>query len=325
VASPPPGGAQAAPTPGAQTEAAQAEGGVAVLTEERQAAQLLLTEGEPGEGRRRRHTLLKDTKEVERATARLKYLCRLIGRRRQPYCPINGILLVVPLAATDTDEDADQTGAVCRHDLTAVREAVQVHCPVLALVSDLENLPGFDDLVHYFPDAAQRERFLGRQFPLVPHLEPADVPGMLAGGIHWLCLTLFPTVVYKLYRLETPGREETEDVVRGNARLFQFLGQLRQRAPHLSRLLTRAVAGQPRGLLLFGGCYLAATGPDTAHGQAFVSGVFRQLVEYQNYVSWTADALDDEAGYRWLTRLGYLGIVVLFAALLTLVVLIWPH
>jgi len=85
---------------------------------------------EPGtRPRRRRPALLKDAAEVERLTARLKHLCRLIARDRRPHCPLNGILLVVPFAATAADEDANQTGAICRADLAAAREVLQVHCP----------------------------------------------------------------------------------------------------------------------------------------------------------------------------------------------------
>lgn len=45
--------------------------------------------------------LFRDAKEIERCTARLEHLCRLIVRDRRPYCPANGLLLLVPFAGTD--------------------------------------------------------------------------------------------------------------------------------------------------------------------------------------------------------------------------------
>ena len=40
---------------------------------------------------------LDDVEELERRTAQLKHLCGLIVRDRRPYCPINGLLVLVPL------------------------------------------------------------------------------------------------------------------------------------------------------------------------------------------------------------------------------------
>ncbi len=71
--------------------------------------------------RSKRPPLLRETAVVDLCAARLAHLCRLIVRDRKPFCPINGILLLVPWAGTDTDDDAGQTAEVLRTDLTAVR------------------------------------------------------------------------------------------------------------------------------------------------------------------------------------------------------------
>src|SRR5262249_37808886 len=131
---------------------------------------------------RRRLVLLKNTDEVERLTQRLKYLCRLILRRRRPFCSVNGILALFPLPATAADEEPVHTGAVCERALAAVRATTQVHCPVFALVCDLERAPGFAELVRFFPDGPQRHRFIGRHFPLMPQLDLAEMPHMVDSG-----------------------------------------------------------------------------------------------------------------------------------------------
>ena len=76
------------------------------MAEENPSASLAVADVRPAEAPRvgkRRPLLLKNTDEVELLSSRLKYLCRLIVRDRQPYCPANGILLLIPLAATDSE------------------------------------------------------------------------------------------------------------------------------------------------------------------------------------------------------------------------------
>ena len=50
---------------------------------------------------KRRPMLLKNAEEVELFTGRLRHLCSLISQARAPYCPINGILLLLPWSATE--------------------------------------------------------------------------------------------------------------------------------------------------------------------------------------------------------------------------------
>jgi hypothetical protein len=309
----------------ATTEAEpQESGGVAVLSgTQPEPLVLTLDDVEPQPRRRQRQSLLKNFDEVERAAARLRYLCRLIARRRHPFCAANGILLVLPMVATDSEADAQEAGAICQHDLSAARDALQVHCPVFALLGDLEKLTGFEELVRYFPEGTQRDRFFGRPFPLVPHLDPTEIPRMLAGGVGWLCLTLFPSVIYRLLRVEESASEERSDVVRDNSRLFQLLSQLREREKQLSRILARGLTTPRGGPVLFGGCYLAATGADAASQQAFVGGVMRHLLDNQNYVSWTAAALAEEADYRRLTWYARAGALILATALGMMVYYFW--
>src|SRR5207247_385369 len=113
--------------------------------------------------------LLKNAPEVELLTARLRYLCRLIVRDRKPYCPINGLMVLVPFGAMDTDDDANQTGTICQLDLQTARRAFQVNCPAFVLVCDLESAGGFKEFMERFP-TEQRQRRLGQRLPLAPDL-----------------------------------------------------------------------------------------------------------------------------------------------------------
>jgi hypothetical protein len=302
-----------APGPGGATAAATAE-------MDPLAPFLLPPEAVPG----RRPAAPTDPVDTERQTARLKYLCRLLGRDRRPFCPVNGILLLLPLAACENARDAAEAGEACAHDLAAAREALRLDCPRFALVYGLEVVSGFAELVQQLvgePSAndLRGQWLLGQHFPLVPDVAPAEVPAMIRDGVRWLGETLLPALVYKLLRVEGPGMQPDRPTAwRGDVHLYWFLQEVRGRLQHLGRLLARTVAPEA-GPPLFGGCYLAGTGAD-AQGQAFLAGVFRRLIDNQNAVSWTADALVEEANYRRWTRMGYLWLGALAVGVILLAV-----
>ena len=83
----------------------------------------------------------------------------------------------------------------------------------------------------------------------------------------------------------------------------------------MGRILSRGVSGE-----LFGGCYFAATGSGTGTGtrsereRAFLRPVFARLLEEQDYVSWSAEAVAEEAWYGRLTRWGYASLAAVVAA-----------
>ncbi|MBL8798678.1 MAG: hypothetical protein JNM56_32590 [Planctomycetia bacterium] len=276
--------------------------------------------------RKHRVPLLKQTAEVERLTARLQHLCRLIVASRQPYCSVNGILVTLPLASTNSVEEASQTGVVIHHDLTTARAVLQVHCPVQVVLTDMETVPGFCEMLENFPEAKQRQFVLGQPFPLVPDLEKPELPKMIDRGVRWLFETLFPSNIYKLLHVESPAKGESRNgILRNNGRLYTLLVQMGERHKRLNHILMRGLTPPEEGHLLFGGVFLAATGPDAAREQAFVHGVFRQLIESQNYVSWTKEAVDEEAAFRKWARLGYVVILLIIVAAASLAYVYWPR
>lgn len=261
--------------------------------------------------------LIKSRPEMERLSARLKHLCWLILQQRKPYCPINGILLVLPFAATDNETRANQTGLVCRQDLLAIQEVMQVRCPVFALVADMEATPGFRDLIARFP-AAHRQRRLGQAFPYIE--EGGGNGDILDQGVDWICLELFPPLIYRMMRLGRAAADKRMTGLRGNVRLYNLMCEMRARRKYLSRLLALAVTLPQQPPVLFGGCYFAGTGRDPAREQAFIPAVFHRLLESQSYVAWTKNAVDEERRYRRLTVAGFAGVGVLAATFLGCVV-----
>lgn len=271
-----------------------------------------------------RASLARNTAEIERMTARLKHVCRLIVQDRRPYCPLNGIMVLLPFAATDQEEDATQTGLLCQQELAAARSVLQVNCPVIALVCDLEMTPGFREFVERFP-ADQRQRRLGQRFPLVPDLEEKDVPAMIEGGVAWMSQAMLPNWIYKLFRLETPGKDDLAAAVRGNTQLYRLLGEVRERYKRLSRILVRGLIREDGRPTLFGGCYIGGTGRDAPREQAFVPGVFRRLIDNQNYVAWTDEAWQEDAASQQWTTYGYTALAIAAVALAALAFFFWQR
>jgi hypothetical protein len=308
--------------------AAANRAGRPLTAEEQQEVRNLVKPGGQGESARPRQArttdLLRNEAQVEEMTARLKHLCRLVVRDRRPYCPLNGILLLIPFGATDHDKEAEDAGTVYRKELAAAREVFRQHCPLLALVCDLDRAPGYSDFLRDF-SADDRKRRLGQRFPLVPELEASKIPAAIDSAVDWICHQIFPGRVYELLGLETPGREDLGEVIQRNAQLYWLLSTMHERQKRLSHLLIQAIIppgwNDQSGPLLFGGCYLAATGRDQANEQAFVTGVFARLLDEQSAVCWTQEALDEDATYRRWAQLGFS--VLGGLAVLVLLVVFW--
>ncbi len=272
---------------------------------------------------RPRTLLMKDPEEVERLSARLRYLCHKIARERRPFCPINGILLLIPFASTGGDAEAKETGSLCSRDLETVRESLQVECPIFALVCDLERVAGFEEFLTFFPEG-QRRRLLGQQLPLAPDLDPAARAKMTEKGVQWVGDVLFPRLVYKFWSVE--GADPSASLPgSSNAKLYEFLARIRATQKRLARILNRGVVMQAPGAPMLGGCGIAATGKDLIREQGFAAGIFRLLIDNQNHVSWTEDARQADADYRRWTALGYIGLVAFVAAILVLGYVLWPR
>jgi len=253
--------------------------------------------------------VLDQGQEVERLQGALAHLCRLIVRDRAPQCPVNGILVLLPLGGTDTDRDAKLTAEVLQRDTAVVRRIFQLHCPIFAIVCDMESFPGFADFIR-----RQGKRFsrVGRSFPLASDLRGEALYRALAAAIESYCVTGLRELVYPLFDLQPKGEGDAV-----NRNLFLWLDQMRERKSRMATIVSQGLRLPDEEPLLFGGCYLAATGTTEAE-QAYVKGVLNRLYHVkegtQDFVEWSAEAFRNDTAYESRTGCGYL--------LLTLVVLI---
>ncbi len=267
---------------------------------------------------KRNPELLYKTAEVETLTARLAHLCRLLVRDRQPFCPINGILFLVPLGGTDTESDAQQTAELCYRDFTTIRRVMKTRCPTFAMLCDMESFPGFREFVATH-DARARSARVGQRFPLdSPDHQGEQLLKNLDSSVQWLCHRVLRDLVYRKFQVS----QDTPEEMSKNKNYFLFLDQLQQRCDHLSRILVNGMARNVNGPLLFGGTYVAATGSDRDTEQAFVRGVVNRLIECQAFVSWTEEAIAEDARSHRTATIGYSALAILAAAVAFLA---WRH
>ena len=167
------------------------------------------------------------------------------------------------------------------------------------MICGLETMPGFEDLIKQLPPEARKKR-IGQRFPLVPELAAAEVPAKVESSVDSIASALFPSMVQTQFKLEGPGGEETDLVLKVNTQLFRFMTGILDKRERLAGLVRDCIPVLPAQPILFGGCYFAATGADSETQQAFASGVLtRMMKEDQNSVTWTEETLaDDAAAWR---------------------------
>jgi hypothetical protein len=287
----------------------------------------------------RREDILKSAKDIlaegkapakairgddrQRFSARLRHLCRLIKQDRLGFCPINGVLVLLPISAADPKNRPDDIAEACRTDLTEVFEVFRMRCPVLVMVLDLERLEGFKALIQRLPEG-QRGKRMGQRFPLVADVSDGEFPGKVESSVDWIVTNLFASMVYSMFEVEpNRGVDVVEEVLNGNQQLFRFLGRIRERCDQLARLVRQCLPNLPGDRLMFGGCYFAGTGNEPEAEQAFASGVLMRLIQEQDQVTWTDDAMKQDASFLGAARKAkvVLGLVIGLLLLAILVLL----
>ena len=265
-----------------------------------------------------RKVLKLDQHEASEQERRLEYLCRLLRRLRQPLCPINGVLTLLPfgLIQRSVPESIEVQRAVQR-DTSILLRVLKTRCPVTALVVGLEEESGFGELVR----RVGRDRALGQRFGKGFNLwNPPTAERLEALTAH--ACGAFEDWVYTLFR------EKGSLAKPGNTRLFALLCKIRHALQsRLVGILANGYGYDPDQdrtgkTLPFGGCYFAATG-DTEDRQAFVKAVLEKLPEQQEELEWTEEAYREDQGYQLAARLA-LGVdTVLLVVLAVMIVGKW--
>ena len=264
-----------------------------------------------------RPSLLHDDELITRCERRIRHLCGLIARSRAPYCPLNGVLLAVPFAATDDERLANETAELIERDLESIQEVIRMEAPAVVVVCDLETVPGGAEFLRRFP-ARQKDRRLGVPFPSLADCDRQRGPRAIEEGTRWICERLMPPLVYRLINVEATAGEEDVPSRRAHARLYRLLEEFRGREARFRRMLIRSLYATPDRETPWhpGGLFFAATGSDVAKQQAFAAGVLPRLREMQNHVGWTEATLREDATLRRWAALGYVGIAAVATAVI---------
>jgi hypothetical protein len=223
----------------------------------------------------------------------------------------NMSLALVPFQGIDRS-GADVQAAV-QKDLGVLRRELRVRCASTVLVTGMESEEGFQELVNRVdPVLTQNNRF-GKGCdawgdPTGKRLRA--VGDHAAGAFEFWTQSLF--------------QEQNALKRRYNSRLFALLCKIRGGfSDSLKNLLGYGFGYDPEQepeladrQFLFSGCYFAATG-DTPDQQAFVSSVFKKVIEQDEGVEWAPEAWNEDRRFRLIGNLfalvGLFSVVALIA------------
>jgi hypothetical protein len=220
---------------------------------------------------------------------RLEYLCQLVRRTRQPLCPINGILTLLPFKLIQGGpREAMAVQQAVGRDMAVVARVFQLRCAVNAVVVGMEDEPGFRELVR----RVGRDRAMMQRFGKGYSVSNPPLPERLGPLCAHACGS-FEDFVYMLFRergsLSKPG----------NTKLYALLCKIRHQVQErLENILVTAYGSDPdkdphAEPMFFSGCYFAAMG-ETEDRQAFVKGVLDKLPQEQGELQWTTKALRED-------------------------------
>jgi hypothetical protein len=184
---------------------------------------------------------------------------------------------------------------------------------VLTLVTGLESEPGFLELARRVGVEQARSTRFGRGFD---HWTPPTAENLDALTSH--ACGAFEDWVYDLFQrpdaLSKPG----------NSKLYTLLCRIRSLVQDRLRSVLIQGMGSDVGQVagggrpnLYGGCYFAATG-ESSDRQSFVRGVLDKLMQLEEELEWTDQAVRLDASYRRLANFLVVTNGVLVLAILAL-------
>jgi hypothetical protein len=244
---------------------------------------------------------------------RMEYFCQLLSTERGSYCPLNGLLQVIPLRWTQSAAHEPLMAAVA-HDLQSVHDSLHLQFPIVCLHAGLEDVTGLTEFIERGKeiDSRFRDSRAGSRFP-----GGLAVDEKTAGWVVERELIWFRDWVYAEFAKNLASPK--------NRQLYQFLCALSLRRERLIREL-RTVVGDLKLLhpARLTGCYFAATGSETSR-QAFVHGVMQRLMSEQNDVAWQPEWKARDRRRLWLTFILGLVTMVVFSADAYLIWRIWEQ
>jgi len=238
-------------------------------------------------------------------SARMEYLCRRL-LSQQPDCPIvRGVALVFPIDWA-AQPDAVKTATAARDDLRAIERVLQVRCPVFAVISQMETVPGFTEFIERMP-AAMRQNRCGFAIPST-QVFSGD---LIQRGMIWMSGWFHSWILNQV----------AEDLLgqAGNNWLISLDHEFRNLRKRLRNIL-EATFSTLRGTepVLFRGCYFVACGA-SPNEQAFAAGLVRgvrgRIISEHRLTEWTTEAeVEDRHFKRVALAVGIVGVLLALVA-----------
>jgi hypothetical protein len=266
--------------------------------------------------------------EINQFSAKLKYLCELIAADRYPYCPVNGVVLVVSKEVMESDQLIANAIEMSRVDMESIRLASGLDFPYAVLASNMHRLQGFETLVGRL-DINSKMRYLGIALHTRIDLSPDLWSKQIRKGLRWFRQRALPAMVAKeLLKVPPsvlgPQTSQRGPVIQSNHNAYIFLQEagkqwkrLEYYCSRISQMQLKKKSGNPR----FAGLFLTGLENTEVGPWVFIHEFLKHLLTQQDSISWTPETLSDNRKRSRLARL-IIGLV-LVVIVLVLAGLIW--
>ncbi len=248
-------------------------------------------------------------------TDRLRHMCKLIKKSRGPVCPINGIVVAIPMDLVENSCGGLQVAI--QKDLELLRSELKVRCSITSVITGMEQDEGFIEFTKRLPAQQITENRMGKgcQIWASPEMSRLDAISVHATGA-------FEDWIYTLFQKDDALKKSR------NSKLFQLLVRVRGTfATNLRVVLSQGFGFDPtsqpwmaKEQFLFSGCYFVAAGTGPSQ-QAFVKSVFAKVLDQEGDLEWSPAAKRADRYYMFLANIAAL--VGMLALLTTIGVLIY--
>jgi len=232
---------------------------------------------------------------------RCSYFTNKVVDLRFPLCPANGIAVVVPIPYL-TQLNINSILASAQNDLLLIRDNLQIECPIFVFFSDIDQVPGFEEVAPLLKLNKSNEPFGVAFSSCSNNLDSNEVAKKITNAVTWSLIEWLPKTIYPFLKKHNTTRNESASVVR-------FLSILWKLEPVLSQFAAKLLTPDNKKPFLAGGCFFIATGNEQ-NLQDFYEPAFKNMVKLQNFVSWTSLAFYQDRIRTIFTWIGYLLLLI---------------
>lgn len=241
--------------------------------------------------------------ELEVSRAQMAYLASILKRDRT-YCPLNGVLQLLPFDWVNRRREHSKLTPAVRKDLETLSNTLGMQYPVVLGFTGIDSLSGYDSFIRRCRELDPRSH-LSRAGSGVA--TGATLDDTTANYLSQVTSHCFRDKAYEAFLADLDNKQ--------NARVYNLVCALDDEVDNLKHLLLQIGAPFPHGVSTsrFAGCYLAALG-DTADHRAFLQGLLVKMLQEQNEVAYTPSELRRDQWMKRAAIIVFLAAACVFAA-----------